>query len=130
MDDAAAPVNPQGEGGDSQRQAQPAQFSDRSAPVAEADRIVRSAIEKMAGEQAFEAWRGPVEDAISSAFGDLDPEADDLVERFSERVPKFLDSLPSALSGMDAAAFRKTLEAAMLASFVDGLMPSSYWRKG
>ena len=76
-----------------------------------------------------EAWRGPVEDAISSAFGDLDPESDDLVEQFSERVPKFLDSLPSALSGMDAAAFRKTLEGAMLASFVDGLMPASYWRK-
>lgn len=129
-DTAAAPVNPQGEGGDNLRQPQqPAQFSDRSAPVAEADRIVQSAIEKMVGERAFEAWRGPVEDAISSVFGDLDPNADDLVERFSERVPKFLESLPSALSGMDAAAFRKTLEDAMLASFVGGIMPASYWRK-
>ena len=81
LDDAAAPVNPQGEGGDNQRQQQPAQFSDRSAPVVEADRIVQSAIEKMVGEQAFEAWRGPVEDAISAAFGDLDPEADDLVNK-------------------------------------------------
>ena len=127
-DTAAAPVNPQGEGGDNQRQ-QPSQFSDRSAPVAEADRIVQSAIEKMVGERAFEAWRGPVEDAISAAFGDLDPNADDLVEQFSERVPKFLESLPSALSGMDAAVFRKTLEDAMLASFANGLMPASYWRK-
>jgi phage gp29-like protein len=125
LDDAAAEPSAI----DGQQQRQPAPFSDHSAPIAEADRIVKSAIERMVGERAFEAWRGPVEDAISAAFGDLDPEAEDLVERFTERVPKFLDSLPSALAGMDAAAFRKTLEDAMLASFVDGLMPESYWRE-
>ena len=110
----------------SQAPAQP--FNDQSVPVERADRIVRAAIVKLAGEDAFEAWREPVERAISDAFGDLDPEADDLVEQFSERVPKFLEFLPSAMEGMDAPSFRRVLEESMLASFLDGVMPDSFWR--
>lgn len=128
LDDAAtAPANPANPANPQQQQRQ--EFNDRQfATVERADRIVKAAIVKLAGEGAFEAFRKPVEDAISKFFGDLDADADDLVEQFSERVPQFLESLPSALADMDAPAFRKALEESMLAAFVDGLMPASYWR--
>jgi len=128
LDDAAVnPANPANPANPQQQQRQ--EFNDRqSATVERADRIVKAAIVKLAGEGAFEAFRKPVEDAIAAAFGELDADADDLVEQFSERVPQFLESLPPALADMDAPAFRKALEESMLAAFVDGLMPASYWR--
>ena len=112
-----------------QRPGRPAPFSDEDEPKGAADRIVRAALGRMVEEEAFEAFRVPIDRAIRKAFGDLDPDDPDLVDKFKERAPKFLESLPGLMDEFDASAFTDALQGAMLASFLNGTLPADFWRK-
>lgn len=93
------------------------------------DKVVWATVGRMVDTEALEAWRRPIDTAIRKAFGDLDPEADDLVERFKERAPAFLASLPGVMDGMDAKAFEDALQGALLAGFLNGALPPSFWKR-
>ena len=93
------------------------------------DRVIWAALGRMVDEEALAAWRIPIESAISKAFGDLDPEADDLVEKFKERAPGFLAALPGVMDGFGTDAFEDALQGAMLAGFLNGALPASFWKR-
>jgi hypothetical protein len=80
--------------------------------------VVADALRRtVADEELFTAWLGPVRDAIRESFGDL---GQDDVQGFSDRIPRFLESLPGVYGEMDTAAFEKNLSGAMLAAVVNG----------
>jgi len=81
--------------------------------------------------EALEAWRGPVDDAVKKAFGDLDPSLpdDQLLAAFAERAPGFLESLPGVMDAMDDRVLVEALGHSMLAGYVNGLMPADFWKK-
>lgn len=113
-----------------QKPGRPAPFSDDDEPKGAADRIVRATLGRMVEEEAFEAFRVPIGRAIRKVFGDLDPDDPDLVEKFKERAPKFLELLPGLMDEFDASAFTDALQGAMLASFLNGTLPVDYWKRG
>ena len=71
----------------------------------------------------------PIDTAIKKAFGDLDPDAADLVERFKERAPAFLASLPGLMDQFDTRAFEDALQGALLAGFLNGALPPATWKR-
>jgi hypothetical protein len=85
---------------------------------------------RVVDEDALAAWRVPIESAGVKAFGDLDPEDPELVEKFKARAPLFLAALPGLLDGVDARAFEDALQEAMLAGFLNGMLPPSFSKQG
>lgn len=113
-------------------------FSDRDRPATlpAAERrvqsIARRALERVIEPEALAAWAGPVEEAVRKHFGDIDPDGMDdrqLLAAFAERAPAFLQSLPGVMDAMDDRTLVRALGEAMLAGYLDGLMPASFWRK-
>jgi hypothetical protein len=83
----------------------------------------------MVDTEALEAWRIPIDAAIRQAFGDLDPEDPELLDKFRKRAPAFLASLPGLMDEFDTSAFEDALQGAMLAGFLNGALPAGFWRK-
>lgn len=115
--------------------AQQEQFSDTTARQARTVErasvaIVRSAMAALMDAEAIEAFRMPIERAIKQAFGDIDMTAEDATERFKERAPEFLKSLPAVMSDMDTTAFEDALHGAMTAGYMNGVMPPTFWKRG
>lgn len=94
-------------------------------------KICDNALQSIVDPEALEAWRGPVDDAVRKAFGDLDPSLPDeqLLAAFAERAPGFLESLPGVMDAMDDRVFVEALGHSMLAGYVNGLMPPEFWKK-
>ena len=105
-----------------------------SGPTAR-DRAIASICEKavtsLVEDEALEAWRGPVDDAIARAFGDIDPSLpdDELLAAFADRAPAFLASLPGVMDAIDDRALTRAFAESMLAGYLDGLLPPSFWAK-
>lgn len=97
--------------------------------IGPADRIVRAAMARMVEADAFAAWRIPIDTAIANAFGDLDPESETLVEDFRARAPKFLEQLPGLMDAFTADDFVSNLQGALLASYLNGILPADFWRR-
>ena len=93
------------------------------------NRLIRATIGRLVDEDALAAWRIPIDAAIRKAFGDLDPGDPELVEKFRERAPAFLASLPGVMDQFDARAFEDALQGALLAGFLNGALPVDFWRK-
>ncbi len=105
-----------------------AQFSDLQG-IGPADKIVKAAMSRMVEADAFAAWRIPIDGAIAKVFGDLDPESETLVEDFRERAPKFLEARPGLMDAFTADDFVKNLQGALLASYLNGILPADFWRR-
>lgn len=104
-------------------------FSDEADAQRAGDKLIRATLGRMVDEEALAAWRLPIDTAIKKAFGDLDPDAADLVERFKERAPAFLASLPGLMDQFDTRAFEDALQGAMLAGFLNGALPPAAWKR-
>lgn len=99
------------------------QFSDApSAPKQSA--LVQATIRRMVDEDAFQAWQIPIDSAIKAAFGDLDSEDPDILDKFKERLPAFMASLPGLMDDFDTKAFEDAMQGAMLAAAVNGAWPT------
>lgn len=94
------------------------------------NRLIRATLSRMVDEDALAAWRVPIDAAIQRSFGDLNPEAPDLVEQFRERAPQFLASLPGVMDAFDTRAFEDALQGALLAGFLNGALPVAFWKPG
>ena len=100
-------------------------FDDRASTARETSvRMARATVKRMVDEDAFEAWRTPIEGAARRAFGDIDPDAENAVELFKERAPAFLASLPGVLDHISAEAFCEAMRGGMLAAFLNYLRPN------
>ncbi len=106
--------------GEIARQEEPKQieFSDKSAN----NTIVENAIKKMINDDAFAAWQIPINRAIKEAFGDLDPEDLELVEKFKLQANKFLELLPGLMDEFDTRDFEQALIDTILASSLSGFL--------
>jgi len=93
-------------------------------------RVSLAALGRLVDEDALAAWKVPIETAAGKAFGDLDPEDPDLVEKFKARGPAFMASLPGLMDQFDTRAFEDALQGAMLAAFLNGVLPVSFWTRG
>lgn len=94
------------------------------------DRLIRATIGRLVDDDALAAWRVPIDNAIFKAFGDLDPDDPELVEKFRARAPGFLASLPGVMDSFDTRAFEDALQGALLAGFLNGALPVSFWKPG
>ena len=99
-------------------------FSDAPQRRDAAARMATATIERMCDDDAFGAWRLPIENAARRVFGDLDPNAEDLPERFRERAPEFLASLPGILDHITPDDFCDALRGGMMAAFLNFLNPN------
>ena len=104
-------------------------FSDEGDAAKAGDKLILATLGRLVDEEALAAWRVPIDTAIRKAFGDLDPEAPDLVVKFRERAPAFLASLPGLMDAFDTRAFEDALQGAMLAGFLNGALPPAAWKR-
>lgn len=107
------------------------EFADTTGKKAEtaSERIINATLARMVDTEALEAWRIPIDAAIRQAFGDLDPEDPELLDKFRKRAPAFLASLPGLMDEFETSAFEDALQGAMLAGFLNGALPAGFWRK-
>lgn len=103
-------------------------FSDTMPASNAGETLIRATLGKMVDEDALAAWRLPVDAAIRKSFGDLDPEDPELADKFRLRAPGFLASLPGLLDQFDSRSFEEALQGALLAGFLNGSLPVSFWR--
>lgn len=103
-------------------------FSDTMPASNAGETLIRATLGKMVDEDALAAWRLPIDAAIRKSFGDLDPEDPELADKFRLRAPAFLASLPGLLDQFDSRSFEEALQGALLAGFLNGSLPVSFWR--
>lgn len=92
------------------------------------EKIINATLSRLVDTEALEAWRIPVDAAIRQAFGDLNPDDPELLAKFRKRAPAFLASLPGLMDEFETAAFEDALQGAMLAGFLNGTLPASFWK--
>ncbi len=93
-------------------------------------RLALSTVRRMLDEDAFEAFRIPIEDAARRAFGGIALDAEDARDRFSERAPVFLRELPGIADAIAADRFSETLHDGLLAAFLGNLPRDFTARRG
>lgn len=106
-----------------------ADFADVSNPEMTSARLINATLRRMLDTEAMEAWRIPIQREIKKAFGDIDPKSDTALDDFRDRAPAFLASLPGLMEAFDTGAFEKALQGAMLAGYVNGLIPIAGGKK-